>query len=57
MDAPSEPLATPEVEPVTSLLFHPLLQDPVFLAAVGGLILLVLFTGESAPQRLTAQRD
>ncbi len=39
---------TPEVEPVTSLLLHPLLQDPKFLAAVFGLLVTVIFfTGEN----------
>lgn len=46
MDSAQAPAATPEVEPVTYLLIHPLLQDPLFLAAVGGLLLiLVLFSG------------
>lgn len=46
MDSVNPPAATPEVEPVTYLIIHPLLQDPLFLAAVGGLLLiLVLFSG------------
>ncbi|ORY25713.1 signal recognition particle receptor beta subunit-domain-containing protein [Naematelia encephala] len=39
----STPEATPEVEPITSLIAHPLLQDPKFLAAVGGLVILLIF--------------
>lgn len=41
--------ATPEVEPVSAMLLHPLLQDPKFLAAaVGLLLILVLYTGKSS---------
>lgn len=38
----SKETLTPEVEPLTSLLLHPLLQDPKFLAAVGGVVILLL---------------
>lgn len=38
----SSPKLTPEVEPITSMLLHPLLQDPKFLAAVLAVTLSVI---------------
>ena len=47
-EAQREAKITPEVEPLSKLLAHPLLQDPKFVAAAVGLLLLVvLVTGTS----------
>ncbi|KAK6902740.1 signal recognition particle receptor subunit beta [Kwoniella mangroviensis CBS 8886] len=47
---------TPEVEPLSSLLAHPLLQDSKFVAAAGGLVVLLIFlslfrTGKKSSRR------
>ena len=47
-EAQREAKITPEVEPLSELLAHPLLQDPKFVAAAVGLLLLVVVvTGTS----------
>ena len=44
----STPRATAEVEPVSQLILHPLLQDPKFLAAAIVLVVsLILVSGQS----------
>ena len=41
------PSTTPEVEPITSLIAHPLLQDPKFLVAVVAVVIgVVVFSGQ-----------
>ncbi|KAL7420530.1 hypothetical protein Q5752_004481 [Cryptotrichosporon argae] len=57
MDALRQPAATPEVEPIPTLLSHALLQDPVFLATAGGLLLiLVLFSAFRASPKKAGRK-
>ncbi|OCF35259.1 signal recognition particle receptor subunit beta [Kwoniella heveanensis CBS 569] len=48
---------TPEVQPLTSLLAHPLLQDPKFVAAAGGLVVLFLLVSVLRPGKKAARRN
>ncbi|WVF72454.1 hypothetical protein IAT40_007269 [Kwoniella sp. CBS 6097] len=48
---------TPEVQPLTSLLAHPLLQDPKFVAAAGGLVVLFLLVSVLRHGKTTARRN
>ncbi|WVQ98487.1 hypothetical protein IAU59_005613 [Kwoniella sp. CBS 9459] len=48
---------TPEVQPLSSLLAHPLLQDPKFVAAAGGLVVLLLIVSVLRPGKKVARRN
>ncbi|ODN89184.1 signal recognition particle receptor subunit beta [Cryptococcus wingfieldii CBS 7118] len=47
----------PEVAPLSALLAHPLLQDPKFVAAAGGLALIVLLFAILRPGKKGARRN
>ncbi|WVQ71429.1 hypothetical protein IAR50_000966 [Cryptococcus sp. DSM 104548] len=47
----------PEVAPLSALLAHPLLQDPTFVAAAGGLALIVLLFAVLRPGKKGARRN
>ncbi|WWC85295.1 uncharacterized protein L201_000157 [Kwoniella dendrophila CBS 6074] len=49
--------ATSEVEPISSLLAHPLLQDPKFVAAAGGLVVLLIFLSLFRSGKKTSRRS
>ncbi|WWD15760.1 hypothetical protein CI109_100182 [Kwoniella shandongensis] len=53
----SDATVTPEVETVSSLLAHPLLQDPKFVAAAGGLVVLLIFLSLFRSGKKTARRN
>ncbi|WRT66952.1 uncharacterized protein IL334_003917 [Kwoniella shivajii] len=53
----TETAATPEVGTLTSLLTHPLLQDPKFVAAAGGLVVLLLFLSLFRSGKKTSRRS
>ncbi|WVQ78139.1 hypothetical protein IAT38_000220 [Cryptococcus sp. DSM 104549] len=51
------PSIEPEVTPLTTILAHPLLQDPKFLAAAGGLAILLLVVTFLRPGKKSARRS
>ncbi|WVR05029.1 hypothetical protein IAU60_002041 [Kwoniella sp. DSM 27419] len=53
----TEVAPTAEVQSLTSLLTHPFLQDPKFLAAVGGLIGLFIFLSVARPGKKGYRRS
>ncbi|KAK8869965.1 hypothetical protein IAR55_000535 [Kwoniella newhampshirensis] len=53
----SDATVTPEVQAVSSLLAHPLLQDPKFVAAVGGLVVLLIFLSLFRSGKKIARRN
>ncbi|WWC69623.1 uncharacterized protein I206_103566 [Kwoniella pini CBS 10737] len=53
----TETASKPEVEIISSLLAHPLLQDPKFVATAGGLVVLLLFLSFFRTSKKTSRRS